>query len=480
MRAKKRRNRKTRNGSLDVRLDFLADYVERLPAVLIRLDEETSSLLQDSQNGLSEFTWAQPHEAVRNIRTPTVCLIYSDKIARSFGEKDVRQLHLGILSNIAPVTTLQSRLKIRVALAVHPGSEKELVNLIDPGVHRTRLSKIMLANAPVTLLAPKLSRNIVANLARVPTNRKSLGQVAQNLQTPADNGITFALQEDAIQICIKAFGLSGKNRAASLELSDSKASALSRVQLSLDPWTNSPEPANREPTSLPRAPLIEDAAIELDARVVPGFSLASADITGRAVFKNAEDELEVITANRRDLEHVLGVDLIYLNLPKKCVVMVQYKMLERAGRGEESADWVYRPDKNMAKELLRMRRFSRSHTPDRFEYRLNSEVFYFKFVKRDANLGSAHVITPADHYRRIIKDPSCRGIRKGVRISYQSLSGRYLRQAAFIDLIRSGYIGAFSETTKDLSNLVAAVLGGERALVVAIQKRLSPTRRGKN
>ncbi|MGH9905210.1 MAG: hypothetical protein ACRD8U_06445, partial [Pyrinomonadaceae bacterium] len=58
----------------------------------------------------------------------------------------------------------------------------------------------------------------------------------------------------------------------------------------------------------------------------------------------------------------------------------------------------------------------------------------------------------------------------GLRVSYKSLGGRYLRQGPFLDLIRSGYIGAHAETTQHLKVLVDAVLDSDRSVVAAIQQ----------
>ena len=54
------------------------------------------------------------------------------------------------------------------------------------------------------------------------------------------------------------------------------------------------------------------------------------------------------------------------------------------------------------------------------------------------------------------------------------MSGRYLRQNAFLDLIRSGYIGAHAKTTAHLMILVEAVLNNDRAVVAAIQQQKDP------
>ena len=110
-----------------------------------------------------------------------------------------------------------------------------------------------------------------------------------------------------------------------------------------------------------------------------------------------------------------------------------------------------------------------AHPAGPHEYRLNPAVFYLKFVKRDGSLTGGGIITPIDHYQELCEDPKLKGPKDGLRISYDGLAGRYLRQGAFLDLIHSGYIGAHAETTAHLRTLVAAVLRNDRAVVAAIQ-----------
>jgi hypothetical protein len=119
-----------------------------------------------------------------------------------------------------------------------------------------------------------------------------------------------------------------------------------------------------------------------------------------------------------------------------------------------------------------MQQFAAEHAPQPHEYRLNPAVFYLKFVKRDGAISAGSIITPIDHFLKLRQDPAFRGPRGGLRVSYDALAGRYLRQAAFLDLLRSGYIGAHAETTQHLRTLVEAVLNGDRAVVAAIQQRI--------
>jgi hypothetical protein len=111
----------------------------------------------------------------------------------------------------------------------------------------------------------------------------------------------------------------------------------------------------------------------------------------------------VFTVNRRPLEHVFGVDLIYLNITRQNIVMVQYKMLEPDLEGPDT-DWIYRPDAKLDSEMRRTRKFARNHSPGPFEYRLNPEVFYLKFVKRDGAISNGAIVTPIDHFEQLRKD----------------------------------------------------------------------------
>ena len=223
-------------------------------------------------------------------------------------------------------------------------------------------------------------------------------------------------------------------------------------------------------------PITEDSVIEHDARYVPGYDFIDSDLTGRAVFKKHGEQLEVFTANRRPLEHVMGVDLIYLNVTRENMVMLQYKMLEPR-RIESETDWIYRPDGQLDDEIRRMRKFAAGSPPAADEYRLNPSFFYLKFVKRDAALGAGSIITPLEHFEVLSEDPDARGPRGGLRVSYRSLAGCYMRAGAFLDLVRSGYIGSHAATTSHLKTLVTAILNGDRAVVAAIQQP-SPDRRG--
>ena len=425
----------------------LTDSVAARPCVILRFESQEWRHLRESRHGVSEFTIARPHNLVERIKTPAVCLIYGENSGRFSREPGEPEAYFGIVSSRSAVTTLETRIKIKRALSIDPPSEQSLGNLVVDQPFTSNLKRKLGSEQSVIVLSPKLSRAILDALVKIESNRGALHAVAASLSAPRRFKGAAALQEDAIQTALKAFDAGNGEGAVRLELVKGRTTGLARVGI------------------------IEDSVIEHDARSIHGYNLIGSDLTGRAMFQRGDQQLEVFTANRRSLEQVFGVDLIYLNLTQQNIVMLQYKMLEPSRR-KDSTDWLYRPDEQLDEEVRRMSRFSEVVPGDSHEYRLNAGVFYLKFVKRDGALKSGSVIIPLDHYRQMINDPRSKGPRGALRISYESLSGRYLRQTAFINLIQSGYIGASSKRTKHLATLVHAVVDDNRAVVAALQRPL--------
>jgi hypothetical protein len=334
-----------------------------------------------------------------------------------------------------------------------PHSENALLQLVSEAPHSKNLQDRLRDRRSVVLLSPKLSSHLVEKLASIESNRGGMRAVTESLLAPKRFQNAAALQEDAVRNALNAFGVGPNDAVVSLELVEGKDTALARV------------------------PIMEDSVIEHDARNVPGYELVQSDLTGRAVFEKGIERLEVFTANRRSLEHVFGVDLIYLNATRQNIVMLQYKMLESAHGDDPASDWIYRPDASLDDELSRMKKFTTERAPGPKEYRLNPSVFFLKFVKRNGMIANGGITIPVEHFEQLLQDPICQGPKGGLRISFQSLGGRYLRQGAFLDLLRSGYIGAHAEVTAHMRVLVEAVLNGNRAVVAAIQSPKDPADR---
>jgi hypothetical protein len=395
----------------------LKAFITKKPVTILRLRDTTWNALRESRFGVNEFTIALPHGDFEKVQAPTLCLLLAAGARK-------HHAYLGLLGSHSAVTTLQSRVKVRRAISINPATPDAIVRLLKTSAHQRMLRKRLAEDGEITVLSPKVSEHLIERLATVDTNIGAMQALAASLPLPRYYRGNQELQEDAVRTALKAFGIGSNDRAVSLELMRDGESALARV------------------------PVVEDGVIEHDARIVPGYQLIASDLTGRAMFERGNDRLEVFTANRRQLELAFGVDLIYLNVTRQNLVMLQYKLQE---------------------ELQRMRKFAIVNAPGAYEYRLNPSVFYLKFVKRDGALHQGGIILPIDHYDRVVGNPASRGPRGGLRISYEALGGRYMREQPFLDLIRGGYIGSHAETTEHLMTLVRAVLDRGRGIVAAIQ-----------
>ena len=419
-------------------LQSLRDMVYKKPLVIFRFSDEEWWDLEQSYSGLTRFTIARPRAVLRDVRVPTGCLLYGE------GDWGNPAAYFALLSTRSPGTTLEHRVKIERAHKINPATTQELLSLIDDKAMATNLRKRLEDFGSVVPLSPALSVEIINVLAKEENNRAAMRTTVSALDAPQRYSGKDSLQLDAVTTALRAFGLQPHERASLLEIDPDRDSSLSRINI------------------------LEDAVIQEHARRIPGFELTGSDVTGRAIFEKGAERLEVVTANKLPLEEVLGVDLIYYNATRQNIVMVQYKMLD-AIKNDENTDWIYRPDSQLKKEINRMKQFSKTHPPGPHEYRINPQVFYLKFVKRDAELGKSAVTMPIDHFEVLRHDPQCKGKRGGLRISYDTLDGRYLRQAPFFDLIRSGYIGAYADTTSSLKELVDLTMQNGRAVVAAVQ-----------
>ena len=418
----------------------LRSAVTKRGLVVFRFDDDEWDRLEESRHGLMEFTIARSRTTLAKVTTPTACLAFRrhvDDQCHGAGRQNAR---FGLVTSRDRVSTLESRVKIARARSIGARTTEEVCGLVTERPHERRLRERLAPGDSVVRLPSGLSAHLVEKLIEVDENRVAMRLASMGLSVPTHFSGPASTQWDAVGTALRAFGLPPSDPAVSIELARGKATELARVNV------------------------IEDGVIEHDARLVPGYDLIGSDVTGRAVFERRGERLVIYTANRRDLERVLGVDLVYLNETRQNIVMVQYKMLEAMGK-----DWVYRPDGQLEAEIERMRRFDSKQRKEPHDYRLNPQIFYLKFAKRARTLRNATITIPLDHYQELLSDPACRGPKGGLRISFDSLGGRYLHQGPLLDLIRSGYIGAHGATTKHLSTLVEAVVNNGRGAVAAVQ-----------
>ncbi len=417
----------------------IAEWVEKKPMVLGRFGEALSESLNSTARGFEHLTIAKPHSTFQDFKLPTLCLL-------EIQSHDATRCYLATATQRSAISTFDSRLTIKKLRPIAPTSLREIEREVTDTRFKHHLRERIPIDDAFSRLSPKLSAHIVDTLARDAANRAALDTalaLLPGLRRPSNN--TWA-QEDAIHLAMATFGIRNPT-PNEVVLKNGATSGLGTV-------------GNH---------LYEDNVVSADATQLPGFDVIASDVTGRTVFEKGDERLIIYTANRLPLEEMFGVDLIYINETKGNIVMIQYKMLEEERRRNGSSDWLFRPDNQFQKEVARMQ--IPASQGAKMDYRLNSSPFFFKFVKRRLmNRSPKSFLVSLDHLQHILASPEAQGTRGGVRVSYDTLDGTYLRQTDMISLIYSGYVGTHRTQTEALATIIDEVSRGNRALVLAWQK----------
>ena len=190
-----------------------------------------------------------------------------------------------------------------------------------------------------------------------------------------------------------------------------------------------------------------------------------------------EARLTVISVNRKSLEQVHGVDLVYYDHINDQATAVQYKRLQRIAvnaPGRIRSDWVFRRKPELEKQLELMRQQPRPEAPTSLDWRLSPSPNFFKFVRTDAFDPDGRSLlrgmyVPSDYLRLGIQEGIFdTGSRGGFQIGYHKT--RYVTRDAFVQLVRGGWIGT-SKTDKSSIGRMVAELAEEHEVVLALRDR---------
>jgi hypothetical protein len=224
---------------------------------------------------------------------------------------------------------------------------------------------------------------------------------------------------------------------------------------------------------IPQQYLQEEAAIQHDLFNWPGMTPMHE--AGVSVFESGDRRLEVIYANRNDLEHTLGVDLLYYNELFELFVLVQYKLMH-----EDNGEMLYRPNPQLHSELALMDAFSTSRRltgsiSTHEQFRLNDDGFMLKFVpQKGLKPASGELIKGmyvAREYMHFLLGPHGPvGPRGGSKLTFDN-SPRYMTNSRFTAFVNEGWIGTRGVQSADIRAMLERFYETGRAVVVAREKR---------
>ncbi len=217
---------------------------------------------------------------------------------------------------------------------------------------------------------------------------------------------------------------------------------------------------------------LEDILVMHDLDGTPGWDAIRTHRYPAKTFQSGETVLTVVLANKLPLERQLGVDLIYVNETLKCVVFVQYKVMQGAD-GEEGD----RPDPQLQEEIQRMDRVAEllarvPQDPGCDSYRLGGEPFFLKFCKavlehRDTGMVPGHYL-PLGFWKRVAVDPRVRGPKGGVKITPSNLP-RYFTATDFKDLVARGWVGTTGLQAEVIVPVIQEIIESGRTVALAIK-----------
>jgi hypothetical protein len=416
---------------------------------LLKLSSSEWSQLEEKRGAGIRFSLSFEHAVAHSGKPKTLTLIAVNG--------DITGLRLGMIRSIQATTSLDSRVVFDLVKPILPSSFDALLDRISVVSLRAGIKKLRNEVSGFRAISSKLGEQIVELIASTSENTPVLQRILAETNRPTKYEDARALQDNAVELALKAFG------------------AIDGASQVILPGEN---------TAIGTVRLLEDAVIEHDARWLPSWGrLAKSTLTGKAVFKKKNQQLEVFTANKRPLEKLFGVDLIYFNKARGSIVMVQYKMMESVKNNTiqkiifsdseetDGYEWTVKIDHQFREEMARMKKFDKDLEPN-ISYRLNPGAFFFKLVRRHSAMKSTGIVLSLGHLKQLIGEDHLLGRRGGLSISYEKLDGHYLRSDPFTDLINSGYIGTRGATTKHIETLINETLNGGRAVVAAIETKM--------
>ena len=230
-------------------LETLAGLVASSNLAIFRFSDDEWARIADSLRSwhrISPFTIARSHSLLDRFSVPTVGLL--------FGEGPVgTEAFLGLVKSKHAVSTLESRVKVVSVFPISISTEHDLLQLVTKRGFKTKLRSSLRLKESVVSLGSELSVHLIERLAASEGNHDAMRSVVSALSSPKTYSSNSALQQDAISLALKAFGISPTESAILVETTGDRETALARV----DHVGNG------------SVKIREDAVIEHDARNVP-------------------------------------------------------------------------------------------------------------------------------------------------------------------------------------------------------------------
>ncbi|MEG9227588.1 hypothetical protein [Aeromicrobium sp. Sec7.5] len=283
-------------------------------------------------------------------------------VALGASSRGLEVIGLGVVHQVDAVATRKDRVRVQPLIQIDPVPVGRIENYIE-----ANLGKRPDLNIPPPLRAQTLGALVADQLLEAlrslsPEVAAFLAKLAEaDLRVEGQAGQRMREERDAITTAI--------------DLADMEIPA----PLNID---DNPTPDSPLSLVLPEHVMydIEDDLIAVDLRRFDGRGELKMSSGSAASFRDNRFRLTILNVNRKRLEKVTGVDLIYFDATAGTFTLVQYKRQEprrNSKPGEER--WAYTAESEIKKSLSRMgsAHARMAHTGD---FRLTPSPYWFKFV----------------------------------------------------------------------------------------------------
>jgi len=336
-------------------------------------------------------------------------------------------------------------------------SFSDLSSRLDSGAKR-RFKEARLPGPLVTIrLSPQLGASLIEALSEVSDEAARLIESwvsAGSERVTGRTGLRLREERDAVQLALDLAGMSPPEMAIRPVASTVPENPAALASVFKDEVVTD----------------IEDDLIAEDLRRFDPRGTLELRRASVARFEDDDIALTIMNVNRKPLENVLGVDLVYWDEVAGIFTLVQYKRLT-AQKWERSAlnpTWAFTRRSELRAQLERMN-LGRPRVSGVLDWRLAPSPFWFKFLRaEDFVSGDPWVLrgmyVPADFLRLAIDDNELRdGPRGGFAVTYGNT--KYLTRDMFVELVRRGLVGTTRSGTRRMLGIIAQLAEADEVVI---------------
>ncbi len=194
-----------------------------------------------------------------------------------------------------------------------------------------------------------------------------------------------------------------------------------------------------------------------------------------AIFNYEGKILKLWNYDNKQVEHKLGVDLIYFNEHYQSFIVVQYKRLDDKGEFRPNARTYKKEFKNL-KRLDKILRSGKSQPEERDidhlrDHRMHNGVCYFKLCDSQSIHYENHQMIRGmyyslDYWKKLMASDKTVGKQGGKLISTVN-SERYFNNTIFTHLVGNGWVGSSRQQSDLIHKIINEILDTGRSLILA-------------